>query len=176
MRGTGRTIAVGSRDSAQAAILPLHYLKEEGLVPEADFTLMRFDRDLGKHGDSGSSEQLVVEAVLSGRADAGALGESFWGWIQSREDSDSGKLKSIWTSPSYSHCNLTVRPSLDPDLRRRLREAFLNMDYEDHQVRSFMELEGVKRWIPGVEEGYRSLEAAVEADSQSFETSEQEKP
>src|SRR6185503_9333709 len=47
----GKTLAVGSRDSTQARILPLHFLKEAG----ADLSRTRvlpFDTDFGKHGDT----------------------------------------------------------------------------------------------------------------------------
>src|SRR3954447_22188073 len=46
----GKRLAVGSRDSTQARILPLHYLKQEGVT---GFELVAFDSDLGKHGDTG---------------------------------------------------------------------------------------------------------------------------
>src|SRR5690242_10494731 len=60
----GARFAVGSRDSAHAAILPVHFLREAGLDPEKDLTLVRFDADIGKHGDTGTSEQDVVHAVM----------------------------------------------------------------------------------------------------------------
>src|SRR5262245_59686022 len=50
MKGT--RLALGSKDSAQAAILPLHYLQAAG-VDVAELELIRFDTDIGKHGDTG---------------------------------------------------------------------------------------------------------------------------
>src|SRR6266498_937673 len=47
----GHRLALGSRDSAQAAILPVHYLRRAGLN-ESDVELLRIDSDLGKHGDT----------------------------------------------------------------------------------------------------------------------------
>jgi phosphonate transport system substrate-binding protein len=43
----GGRLALGSRDSGHAAILPLHYLAEQGLDAEADCDLVRFDTDMG---------------------------------------------------------------------------------------------------------------------------------
>ena len=74
----GRRLALGSRDSGHAAILPLHYLAEQGLDAEADCELVRFDTDMGKHGDTGDSERRVVQAVAEGDADAGAIGDATW--------------------------------------------------------------------------------------------------
>src|SRR6185436_15026174 len=58
----GRTLAVGSRDSTQARILPLHFLAAEG-VDLAGIKLLPFDTDLGKHGDTGTSELDVLAAL-----------------------------------------------------------------------------------------------------------------
>src|SRR5207245_1526998 len=73
-----RTLALGSRDSGHAAILPVHFLEREGLLERQDYRTLRFDSDVGKHGDTGTSEAEVVRAVLDGRADAGAIGSPFW--------------------------------------------------------------------------------------------------
>src|SRR4029453_9466528 len=51
----GRTLALGSADSAQAAVMPVHYLWSEGLQAGTDFEVVRFDSDVGKHGDTGRS-------------------------------------------------------------------------------------------------------------------------
>ena len=45
-----RTLALGSRDSGHAAILPVHFLEREGLVEGRDYRTLRFDSDVGKHG------------------------------------------------------------------------------------------------------------------------------
>src|ERR1700679_4137849 len=66
-----RTLALGSRDSGHAAILPVHFLEHEGLTEGKDYRTVRFNSDMGKHGDTGASEVEVVRAVLDGRADAG---------------------------------------------------------------------------------------------------------
>ena len=74
----GQRLALGSRDSGHAAILPLHYLAREGLDAERECELVRFDTDLGKHGDTGDSELRVVRGGREGDADAGALGDATW--------------------------------------------------------------------------------------------------
>src|SRR4030088_897843 len=73
-----RTLAIGSRDSGHAAILPVYFLEQQGMRGGRDYRTLRFDNDVGKHGDTGISEVEVVRAVLDGRADAGAIGSHFW--------------------------------------------------------------------------------------------------
>ena len=55
-----RTLALGSRDSGHAAILPVHFLEREGLTEGRDYRSLRFNSDVGKHGDTGASEVEVV--------------------------------------------------------------------------------------------------------------------
>jgi ABC-type phosphate/phosphonate transport system substrate-binding protein len=74
-----RTLALGSKDSGHAAILPGPFSRAEGLHEGRDYRTLRFNSDLGKHGDTGASEVEVVRAVLNGQADAGRDRQSFLG-------------------------------------------------------------------------------------------------
>jgi phosphonate transport system substrate-binding protein len=49
-----RTLALGSRDSGHAGILPVHFLEREGLVEGRGYRTLRFNSDVGKHGDDQS--------------------------------------------------------------------------------------------------------------------------
>jgi hypothetical protein len=43
-----RTLALGSRDSGHAAILPVHFLEREGLVEQRDYRPLRFNSDVAR--------------------------------------------------------------------------------------------------------------------------------
>ena len=158
---TGGVLALGSRDSGHAAILPLHYLAEEGL-DVASCRLLRFDTDLGKHGDTGDSELHVVRAVAEGEADAGALSAAYFSAFRAESVPAVADLEVVWRSPDYYHCNFTVARLTGPArLSERWSQALLAMDYDDPSLRQAMELEGVRRWYPGDREGYASLQKAM---------------
>jgi ABC-type phosphate/phosphonate transport system substrate-binding protein len=157
----GKRLALGSRDSGHAAILPLHYLAREG-VDADDLTLVRFDTDLGKHGDTGDSELRVVRAVAGGEADAGAVGDATWAAMRSEGFAPASELEVVWRSPTYYHCNFTALPSLDGTRAQRWSEALLAMSYDDPALRAAMDLEGVKRWLPGDKSGYADLTEAMQ--------------
>ncbi len=157
---TGRVLALGSRDSGHAAILPLHYLAREGL-DVASCRLLRFDTDLGKHGDTGDSELHVVRAVAEREADAGALSAAYFSAFRAESVPAVADLEVAWRSPAYYHCNFTVLDSLDREISERWSQALLAMDYDDPSLRPAMELEGVRRWYPGDREGYASLQTAM---------------
>ena len=50
----GQRIALGSKDSGQARILPVKFLADAGITSE-NSTFVIFDSDVGKHGDTGRS-------------------------------------------------------------------------------------------------------------------------
>jgi ABC-type phosphate/phosphonate transport system substrate-binding protein len=161
----GKRVALGSADSVQAAILPVHYLQEAGLDPVNDCTLVRFDLDVGKHGDTGTSELEVLHALRDGQVDAGALAESTWLRQVGEGKVDAQRVRAIWTSPGYCHCVFTALGDFPSDRAEHWTQSLLAMNYEDPRWRSLMDLEGLQRWIrpdAAILEGYRILFAAVE--------------
>ena len=155
-----RTLALGSRDSGHAAILPVHFLEREGLSEGRDYRTLRFDTDVGKHGDTGTSEAEVVRAVLDGRADAGAIGSPFWQAVRSERLVPEGALSEIWTSPRYNHCMFTARPDLDPSFDRQFAEALFAMNYDNPSHRPVLEAEGLRRWVTPQLDAYAALREA----------------
>jgi phosphonate transport system substrate-binding protein len=155
-----RTLALGSRDSGHAAILPVHFLEREGLLEGRNYRTLRFNSDVGKHGDTGRSEAEVVRAVLDGRADAGAVGSPFWQALRSGRLVPEGALVEIWTSEPYNHCMFTARPDLDPSLERRFAEALSEMSYDNPGHRIVLDAEGLKRWMAPQLDGYDALREA----------------
>jgi len=158
----GKTLALGSADSAQAAILPLHWLRQAGLEPGTDINLLRFDLDVGKHGDTGTSELEVLKALHDGTADVGAVGDPTWIRELEAGHVNSSLVRSLWTSPPYCHCNFTALPDFDPDRGARWSEALLAMSYNDPKWRRLMDLEGLTAWVPGRKAGYEELAEALE--------------
>jgi ABC-type phosphate/phosphonate transport system substrate-binding protein len=155
-----RALALGSRDSGHAAILPVYFLQREGLVEGKDYRTLRFDTDLGKHGDTGTSESDVVRAVLDGRADAGAIGSPFWNAVRSQRLVPEGALTEIWTSRPYNHCMFTARSDLDPALEQQFAKALFGMSYDNPAHRPVLEAEGLRQWIAPQLDAYAELREA----------------
>ena len=158
----GKTLAVGSRDSTQARILPLHFLREAG-VDLARVKALPFDTDLGKHGDTGTSELDVLAALRDGRAQAGTLGDLVWVTEQGAGRVDPAAIQVLWTSPPFDHCMFDAMPTLAPEKARGFTRALDAMRWDDPRHRRLLEMEGLHRWMPPREEGYKSLAAALDA-------------
>jgi ABC-type phosphate/phosphonate transport system substrate-binding protein len=157
----GRTLALGSRDSGHAAILPVYFLEQQGLREGTDYQTLRFNSDLGKHGDTGTSEVDVVRAVLDGRADAGAIGSPFWNTVRNERLVPEGGLTEIWSSPPYNHCMFTARPDFDREQEHRFVAALSAMNYDNPAHREILDAEGLQRWLPPHLDGYDALRQAA---------------
>jgi ABC-type phosphate/phosphonate transport system substrate-binding protein len=158
----GKTLAVGSRDSTQARILPLHFLAEAGVDLRAT-TVLPFDTDLGKHGDTGTSELDVLQALRDGRAQAGTVGDLVWVTEQAAGRVDPRRIEVLWTTPTFDHCMFDALPTLSEEKAQGFVRALHAMRWEEPRHRRLLELEGLRRWMPPREEGYASLERALDA-------------
>jgi ABC-type phosphate/phosphonate transport system substrate-binding protein len=158
----GKRFAVGSRDSTQANILPLYFLKQQGVDLER-VRVVAFDTDIGKHGDTGTSELEVLRALHDGRTQAGAVGNSIWLAEQAAGRIDLNVIESLWTTPPFDHCMFDARPGLDAAKIERFKQALFAMRWENPAHRRLLILEGLKEWKPAREEGYESLRAALAA-------------
>jgi ABC-type phosphate/phosphonate transport system substrate-binding protein len=157
----GKTLAVGSRDSTQARILPEHFLHEAG-VDLGRMKVLAFDTDLGKHGDTGTSELDVLAALHDGRAQAGAVGDLVWVTEQAAGRVDGAKLTVLWTTPGFDHCMFDALPALPRQKAEAFQRALFAMRWDDPDHRRILELEGLKQWLAPREEGYLSLCAALD--------------
>ncbi len=156
----GKRLALGSRDSGHAAILPVHFLAQAGLQEGKDYESVRFDTDIGKHGDTGTSEVDVLRAVLNGEADAGAVGSPFWKGLNDESIAPKGALTVIWESAPFHHCMFNGSPELDSAVSKAFADALFAMSFDNPKHRPILEMEGLKKWVQPSSEGYDSLRAA----------------
>jgi phosphonate transport system substrate-binding protein len=157
----GKRVGVGSRDSTQARILPLHFLEKEG-VDLGKLEIVAFDSDVGKHGDTGRSELDVLAALHEGSLDACTIGDLIWVLEQAAGRVDARRVELVWTTPGYDHCMFDALPSLAAGKRDAFVKALFAMSYDNPDHRKILDLEGLKQWMPPREEGYRSLCAALD--------------
>jgi len=158
----GRRIALGSRDSGQARILPLWFLERAGITAD-DAELVIFDSDVGKHGDTGRSDLDALLAVTEDRADVAALGVNTWASLTAAGGAATGDLEVVWESEPYNHCNFTAPDSLDETRAATWIEHLLAMSWDDPEHRRILELEGLREWVRPQLAGYASLTEAMEA-------------
>lgn len=158
----GKNFGLGSMDSAQAAIMALYYLKRAGIsldikefnsldecgrANEKELSVVRYNSDVGKHGDTGRSEYDILEGIKSGRLDAGSIGSSTWARIL--ENGSYPEIESFWTSEGYCHCNFSVLPNFDEALGEKFSQMLLSQNERKNEefISKMMTMEGLNRWI-----------------------------
>lgn len=158
----GKKFGLGSADSAQAAILPLKYLSDE-LKNINDVEIIKFNSDLGKHGDTGRSEFDILEAILNNEIDAGSIGIS--SWIRMIEEGmfPSGEVESFFVSDGYCHCNFTVLDSLDEKIVEKFVSTMLSQDPNEPIIKKMMQMEGLNKWVLTTKEELKGYDVLTQA-------------
>ncbi len=181
----GKRFGLGSRDSAQAAIMALYYLQKASIAPQiTEFNspdecgrgkgdevkaiglgIVRHNSDMGKHGDTGRSEFDVLESIKNGSLDAGSIGSSTW--VRILQDGTYPEIESFWSSPGYCHCNFSVLPEYDSALGEAFSQMLLsqNTRKSDPVIAKMMAMEGLNEWrrvdkeaLSGYDEIYTAME------------------
>ena len=158
----GKKVAVGASDSPQAKLIPLHFLAEQGLRPDVDFTVIVFDKLVGKHGDHIGGERDAVRAVVNGEADAACILDGNRLAFTREGTISASSTRVLAQTPPFDHCNFTVLDGAPAEKIARFRELLMQMSYADEEVRPLFDLEKLKSWMPGRTQGYAQLAAAVD--------------
>ncbi len=156
----GKTMVLGSWQAAEATILPIHFLKHEGLrLSRVKF--YNLDGQVDLRGNPCSSEVHVLRALQEGRGQAGIIGERLWNRLSKEQPDPVSKLKVLWVSPSFSHCVFTASQDFDKGLASRFTRLMLAMDPNDPSTSEVMRLEGTRKWVAGSPEGFQELAKAL---------------
>ncbi len=157
----GRTVATGAVDSPQGTLLPISWLRSQGLEPGTDFEVRRFDVGVGLHGDHVGGERDAARALAAGEVDAACMIDANLLMFE-REGTLPAGTKVIGQTAPYDHCNMTVGPSAPAAEIERFVALLDSMSYADAVVRPLLDLEGLKAWVDGRTAGYAALETAVD--------------
>lgn len=158
----GKTVAVGAADSPQATLIPLLQLAEAGLRPGIDFRVARHDVLVGKHGDHIGGEREAANDLIAGRVAAACMIDSNHLAFAKEGTLPPQSTRVLAQTPPYDHCNFTVLDNAPIETARRFTELLLSMKYDDPVVRPLLDMEGLKKWMPGRTEGYAQLGRAVD--------------
>lgn len=170
----GKKLGVGSSDSSQANIMAIYYLNKNGLkIKESDINnseidnesvnIIRYNSDLGKHGDTGRSEWDVLEGLKNGSLDAGTIGSNTWIRILEEGLYPDGELISFYTSPDFCHCNFTVMPNIDSKISDNFVKMLMSQKKENPIIKKMMAMEGLNEWIITGEKELKGYDTLYEA-------------
>ena len=162
--GDLRRVGVGAADSPQATLIPLQTMRGAGLVAARDFTARRFDVQGGKHGDHVGGERDAAAALVRGDVDAAWMIDGNFQAFAADGTLPAGATRIVATTVPFDHCNFTTSPQAPAERIDRFVALLRSMSWEDAAVRTLLELEGLRAWLPGRTSGYASLTNAVDAE------------
>src|SRR6266446_3835839 len=160
----GKRVALGSRGSMQAGLLPYYFLQQLELDPAHDLAICSFYDE--RQGDAHLVDELdVVERVGRQEYDAGAVSRRTIEALQAEGTLTPDSFRIIWSSPGYSHCCFTAHSDMDPALVEKITQAFVAIDAQDPAGKAVLEGEACKAFVPGITTGWETLEKAAEQAS-----------
>ncbi len=125
----GKRFAFGARGSVDVGLLANHFLQQVDIDPGRDLALATFSDE--RQNGNADHQKDVVERLLSGEYDAGAISAVSMRRMEDDGSLAPGSLRIFWTSPTYSHCCFTAQSDIDPELSGKITQAFVSMDYDD---------------------------------------------
>lgn len=158
-----KKLATGSHDSPQAYLMPLHFLRKN-LVNLKTIDIIRYDRDIGKHGDTALGEVEVMNALRRREVDVGFVSKLMWDRaVVNGFDTQGENLALLpFDIPGFNHCQFDALSTLDPDVRRQFQKGLFSMTWSDEDHRKIMILEGInKEWMEPEETGYDDVREAL---------------
>jgi len=158
----GKRFAFGGRGSVETGLLANYFLEQAGINPRVDLGVCTFHED--RQSSTKWDQRDVVERVMSGEYDAGAVSGRALMTMAERGTLPEDSVRIFWSSPGYSHCCFTAQGDMDPNLYRRLEEAFVSVDGNDPAGKAILEAEACSSLLPGVSEGWDIMEKAAEKE------------
>ncbi|MFZ3004147.1 MAG: putative selenate ABC transporter substrate-binding protein [Undibacterium umbellatum] len=147
----GKTFAFGSESSTSGHLMPRSYLLAAKINPDTDMKRIAFS---GAH-------DATVAAVSGGKVDAGALNISVWEKLLAQGKVDTKLVHVFYTTPGYFDYNWSVRADMPAELRKKITDAFLNLDPANPQDKEILDLQRATRFIPTKADNYKAIEAAA---------------
>jgi ABC-type phosphate/phosphonate transport system substrate-binding protein len=166
----GKTLALGAKDSPQAALIPIEWLAQAGLTAGTHYQARRFDVKVGLHGDHVGGELDAFRCLARGEAVASAMVDLNWDRWTKDGTINAQEYTVLGSTGPFDHCNFTARRDFAAEHEKRFNGALFAMSYDDPKHREMMDMEGLTRWEPGRTSGYAQLSSAVERTGYFRET------
>ncbi|WP_442109551.1 putative selenate ABC transporter substrate-binding protein [Pseudomonas sp. NUPR-001] len=150
----GKSFAFGSVSSTSGSLMPRYFmLKDNNIKPETYFSRVAYS---GAH-------DATAAWVQAGKVDAGVLNASVWQKLVDSGKVDTNKVTVFATTPQYYDYNWTVRGSLDPALKEKIKQAFLDLDPAKPADKEILDLQAASRFIETSPDNYKGIEEAARA-------------
>jgi len=143
----GKRMAFVERSTTAGYLFPLAYLREHGIASPDNF--FREYYFTGSH-------DAAIDAVLEKSADIGAAKHSIYDRVKKENPRIEQELVIIARSPSVPSNGLCVRKDLDENLKKKLKDALLNIN-NDPEGQAVLKKFGALRFIDTTVKDYEPV-------------------
>lgn len=142
----GKDLALGGVGSTSGDVLPRYALKTAG-IPEAELNI---------NYAGGHPEALL--ALVNGTVDAAQINTQTLATATAEGTFNPEDFRQVWTSEPIPNDPITVRPDADPELKKAVKDALLNLPKEDiEQVGKFLDVDPAGPLLEVTKETYKPL-------------------
>jgi len=142
----GKTFAFTDPLSNSGRLAPTYRLHQMGETPDSFFKKYIFTYS---HDNS-------IRAVAEGLVDGGAVDSLIYNYIVSHQPEIGTRTKIIEKSPPFGIPPVVVHPSLDQEIKARLRSLFLNMN-KGEAGRAILDDIHIERFVMGNDTSYSTI-------------------
>lgn len=142
----GKSFAFTDPLSNSGKLVPTYMLAKMNETPETFFGKIIYTQAHDK----------AIKAVAEGIVDGAAVDSLIWEYMDRTDPTFTSKTKIIKRSPPYGIPPVVVRPGLDRQTKKRLREVFLNA-HKDEQGKKLLSGMMIDRFVPIKDNAYDSI-------------------
>ncbi len=142
----GKSFAFTDPLSNSGALAPTYMLAKMGQTPKRFFSKVIYT---GTHDKS-------IRAVAEKLVDGAAVDSLIWEYANRKNPEFTAKTKIIEKSPPYGIPPVVVRPGMDPRLKERLRDIFLNA-HQDAKGREILNNMMIEKFVRIDDRAYDSI-------------------
>ena len=155
----GEKIGFGAIDSPQARLIPIYFLKENGLE-RGEYEEVRFEVGVGLHGDHTGGELDALEALKKGELKASWMLDLNYEKCVENGSLDTSIYEAIAKTPNFDHCIFCGRADMSKASFELFSNTLKKMDYSNPAHKEMMDLEGLKKWVDGRLSGFEQITKA----------------
>lgn len=144
-----KSFAFGDINSTSGHLMPFLAMEKAGFNPDKDLSGFRYT----------GSHTATAQAVASGAVAAGAVDETIFRSMIDSGKLDKSKVKVFFTTPAFVDYVWAARKDLDPKLREKFAQAFMNLQTgRDDKILTI--LQG-KHFVVATDDEYNDIRATA---------------
>ena len=148
----GKRIGFGSALSTSGHLMPRYFLQQMKMEPEEYFSGVAY---------SGAHDKTVYW-VRDGVIDVGTANANTVRSMLGRNLIGSDEIRILWETPPYADYVWAVKPAIDENIRRNIRDAFLELSPDVEEHKAILEALNASGYVPADTEFFSDLESIVE--------------